>query len=58
VTTHTVPGAERRPPIPASSAAPDGDVLVPIRGGLMAAAVVVATAATVLAVIGFTGSYR
>ncbi|MEU5483523.1 DUF2637 domain-containing protein [Streptomyces mirabilis] len=58
MTTHAVPGAERRPPIPASSAAPDGDVLVPIRGGLMAAAVVVATAATVLAVIGFTGSYR
>ncbi|QHC33902.1 DUF2637 domain-containing protein [Streptomyces sp. HF10] len=58
MTTHAVPGAERRPPIPASSAAADGDVLVPIRGGLMAAAVVVATAATVLAVIGFTGSYR
>lgn len=58
MTTHAVPGAERRPPIPASSAAADGDVLVPIRGGLMAAAAVVATAATVLAVIGFTGSYR
>lgn len=58
MTTHAVPGAERRPPIPASSAAADGDVLVPIRGGLMAAAVVVASAATVLAVIGFTGSYR
>ncbi|MGW3414560.1 DUF2637 domain-containing protein [Streptomyces sp. NPDC000888] len=58
MTTHAVPGAERRSPIPASSAAADGDVLVPIRGGLLAAAVVVATAATVLAVIGFTGSYR
>ncbi|MFD4555316.1 DUF2637 domain-containing protein [Streptomyces sp. NPDC058469] len=58
MTTHAVPGAERRSPIPASSAAADGDVLVPIRGGLMAAAVVVASAATVLAVIGFTGSYR
>ncbi|MEV6424982.1 DUF2637 domain-containing protein [Streptomyces sp. NPDC051662] len=58
MTTHAVPGAERRPPIPASRAAADGDALVPIRGGLLAAAAVVATAATVLAVIGFTGSYR
>ncbi|MGW3154573.1 DUF2637 domain-containing protein [Streptomyces sp. NPDC001089] len=58
MTTHAVPGAERRSPIPASRAAADGDVLVPIRGGLLAAAAVVATAATVLAVIGFTGSYR
>jgi hypothetical protein len=57
VTTHAVPGAERRPPA-ASRTAADGDALVPIRGGLMAAAVVVATAAVALAVIGFTGSYR
>ncbi|MFE0453108.1 DUF2637 domain-containing protein [Streptomyces sp. NPDC058914] len=58
MTTHAVPGAERRPPIPASRTAPDGDALVPIRGGLLASAVLVGLAAVALAVIGFTGSYR
>ncbi|MBC2869848.1 DUF2637 domain-containing protein [Streptomyces mexicanus] len=58
MTTHAVPGAERRPPIPASRTAVDGDVLVPIRGGLLASAVLVAILAVALAVIGFTGSYR
>ncbi|WP_181140717.1 DUF2637 domain-containing protein [Streptomyces sp. Ru62] len=58
MTTHAVPGAERRPPISASRTAADGDVLVPIRGGLLASAVVVAVNALALAVIGFTGSYR
>lgn len=58
MTTHAVPGAERRPPIPASRTAVDGDALVPIRGGLLASAAVVAVNATALAVIGFTGSYR
>lgn len=57
MTTHAVPGAERRPPIPASTAA-DGDALVPIRGGLLASAALVGLAAVALAVIGFTGSYR
>ncbi|MET9016866.1 DUF2637 domain-containing protein [Streptomyces olivaceoviridis] len=58
MTTHAVPGAERRPPISASRTAPEGDPLVPIRGGLLASAVVVAVNALALAVIGFTGSYR
>ncbi|MEU2380390.1 DUF2637 domain-containing protein [Streptomyces misionensis] len=58
MTTHAVTGVERRPPISASSTAADGDVLVPIRGGLLASAVVVAVNALALAVIGFTGSYR
>ncbi|KUL73946.1 MULTISPECIES: DUF2637 domain-containing protein [unclassified Streptomyces] len=58
MTTHAVTGAERRPPIPASSTAADGDALVPIRGGLLASAAVVAVNALALAVIGFTGSYR
>ncbi len=58
MTTHAVTGVERRSPIPASSTAADGDALVPIRGGLLASAVVVAVNALALAVIGFTGSYR
>lgn len=58
MTTHAVPGAERRPPIPASRTAADGDALVPIRGGLLASAALVGLAAVALAVIGFTGSYR
>ncbi|MEW2265949.1 DUF2637 domain-containing protein [Streptomyces sp. NPDC047853] len=58
MTTHAVTGVERRPPIPASSTAADGDALVPIRGGLLASAIVVAVNALALAVIGFTGSYR
>ncbi|MCX4682575.1 DUF2637 domain-containing protein [Streptomyces sp. NBC_01433] len=58
MTTHAVPGTERRPAIPASRTAADGDALVPIRGGLLASAAVVAVNATALAVIGFTGSYR
>ncbi|MFD5588805.1 DUF2637 domain-containing protein [Streptomyces sp. NPDC127063] len=58
MTTHAVTGVERRPPIAASRTAADGDVLVPIRGGLLASAVVVAVNALALAVIGFTGSYR
>ncbi|GHB75980.1 hypothetical protein GCM10010331_74820 [Streptomyces xanthochromogenes] len=58
MTTYAVPGAERRPPISAGRAAPDDEVLVPIRGGLLASAVVVAVNAIALAVIGFTGSYR
>lgn len=58
MTTHTVPGAERRPPITASRTAADGDALVPIRGGLLASAALVGLAAVALAVIGFTGSYR
>ncbi|OEJ20826.1 hypothetical protein AR457_41900 (plasmid) [Streptomyces agglomeratus] len=58
MTTHAVPGAERQTPTPVSRTAADGDALVPIRGGLLASAVVVAVAATALAVIGFTGSYR
>ncbi|WP_186779908.1 DUF2637 domain-containing protein [Streptomyces salinarius] len=58
MTTHAVTGVERRPPIPASSTATDGDALVPIRGGLLASAAVVAVNALALAVIGFTGSYR
>lgn len=49
---------ERRAPMRAGRATADGDVLVPIRGGLLASAVLVAVAATALAVIGFTGSYR
>ncbi|MGW3200105.1 DUF2637 domain-containing protein [Streptomyces sp. NPDC001118] len=58
MTTHAVPGAERRPPISASRTAADGDALVPIRGGLLASAALVALLAVALAVIGFTGSYR
>ncbi|WP_328418447.1 DUF2637 domain-containing protein (plasmid) [Streptomyces violaceus] len=58
MTTYAVPGAERRPPIPASRTAADGDALVPIRGGLLASAALVGLAAVALAVIGFTGSYR
>ncbi|GAA5216965.1 DUF2637 domain-containing protein [Streptomyces thinghirensis] len=58
MTTHAVPGAERRPPTPASRTAPDGEALVPIRGGLLASAALVGLAAVALAVIGFTGSYR
>jgi hypothetical protein len=49
VTTHAVPGAERRTPTSAGHTTTDGDALVPFRGGLLALA---------LAVIGFTGSYR
>ncbi|MFF3256483.1 DUF2637 domain-containing protein [Actinacidiphila glaucinigra] len=56
MTTYAVP--ERRAPIRADRAKEDGDVLVPIRGALLASAVVVAFAAAALAVIGFTGSYR
>ncbi|MEV5774250.1 DUF2637 domain-containing protein [Streptomyces antimycoticus] len=58
MTTHAVTGVERRPPIPASRTADDSDALVPIRGGLLASAAVVAVNALALAVIGFTGSYR
>ncbi|MGW5042159.1 DUF2637 domain-containing protein [Streptomyces parvulus] len=58
MTTHAVAGAERRTPTPASRTAADGDVLVPIRGGLLASAVLVGLAAVALALIGFTGSYR
>ncbi|MFF4902599.1 DUF2637 domain-containing protein [Streptomyces sp. NPDC001068] len=58
----TVPYAEPVPeltaPVRPSRAAADADVLVPIRGGLKAAAVVVAVNAAALAAIGFTGSYR
>lgn len=57
MTTHAVTGAER-PPIPDSRPAADGEALVPIRGALLASAVVVAVMALALAVIGFTGSYR
>lgn len=57
-TSYAVPEAEVRAPIAAGPAPADGEALVPIRGGLLAAAVLVATAATALAGIGFTGSYR
>ncbi|MEW1552250.1 DUF2637 domain-containing protein [Streptomyces tsukubensis] len=56
MTTHAVPAATR--PIAASRDRADNDALVPIRGGLLASAIVVAVNATALAVIGFTGSYR
>ncbi|GAA1011485.1 DUF2637 domain-containing protein [Streptomyces thermogriseus] len=58
MTTHAVPRTERQPPIPVGRNAADNDVLVPIRGGLLASAFLVGFAAVALAVIGFTGSYR
>jgi hypothetical protein len=58
VTTHAVPGAERRTPTSAGHTTTDGDALVPFRGGLLASAALVGLAALALAVIGFTGSYR
>ncbi|QDN84373.1 DUF2637 domain-containing protein [Streptomyces sp. RLB3-6] len=57
-TSYAVPEAELRAPIRAGRAPADGEALVPIRGGLLASAVLVAVAAIALAVIGFTGSYR
>lgn len=57
-TTYAVPEPERRAPIRAGRAPAETDTLVPIRGGLLASAALVAVAATALAVIGFTGSYR
>ncbi|MFE7447797.1 DUF2637 domain-containing protein [Streptomyces chartreusis] len=57
-TTYAVPDAEQRAPIRAGSATAEADALVPIRGGLLASAALVAVAAVALAVIGFTGSYR
>ncbi|MDX2692212.1 DUF2637 domain-containing protein [Streptomyces ipomoeae] len=57
-TTYAGPEPERRAPIRAGRAPAETEALVPIRGGLLASAALVAVAATALAVIGFTGSYR